>query len=73
MIMRYSNTATFNWTITLIRIGTHIEYHFPDDATLYTIAGANRSIDSETNTIPSRFRPSSNQVFSYVYLTGGLV
>jgi hypothetical protein len=72
MIMRYSNTQTFNWTITLIRIGDIIMYYFPDDGNLYTIGNGPRNIDSETNTIPSRFRPSSNQVFPYVYLTGGL-
>jgi len=72
MIMRYSNTQTFNWVITLIRIGDIIMYYFPDDGNLYTIGNGPRNIDSETNTIPSRFRPSSNQVFPYVYLTGGL-
>ena len=40
------------------------------------LINSNRTIDIRKDTIPSRFRPSSNQVLSwlsYIYLTGGLV
>ena len=70
MIMRYSATATFNWNVALVRIGSTVIYAFPDDVNLYTIANGPRAIQSETNTIPSRFRPSSNQASSYLYLDG---
>lgn len=59
--------------MTLVRIGTHIDYHFPDVAHLHTVAGTNRTIDSEINTIPNRLISCSNQVFPYFYLTGALV
>jgi hypothetical protein len=70
MIMRYSATATFNWNVALVRIGSTVIYSFSDDINLYTIANGPRAIQSETNTIPSRFRPSSNQASSYLYLDG---
>lgn len=70
MIMRYSATATFNWNVALVRIGSTVVYSFSDDVNLYTIANGPRAIQSETNTIPSRFRPSSNQASSYLYLDG---
>jgi hypothetical protein len=70
MIMRYSATATFNWNVALVRIGSTVIYAFPDDVNLYTIANGPRAIQSETNTIPSRFRPSSNQATGYLYLDG---
>lgn len=73
MIMRYSATATFNWVVNLVRIGQNTTYYFGDDANLYTIANGPRAIQSETNTIPSRFRPGTNQATPYLYLTGGLV
>jgi hypothetical protein len=73
MIMRYSATGTFNWIVNIVRIGQNTTYYFGDDATLYTIANGPRSIQSETNTIPTRFRPGTNQATSYLYLTGGLV
>lgn len=70
MIMRYSNTQTFNWNVALVRIGSTVLYGFSDDVNLYTIANGPRAIQSETNTIPSRFRPSTNQASSYLYLDG---
>ena len=70
MIMRYSATQTFNWNVALVRIGSTVLYGFSDDINLYTIANGPRAIQSETNTIPSRFRPSSNQASSYLYLDG---
>jgi hypothetical protein len=71
--MRYSATQTFNWNVALVRIGSTVLYGFSDDIALYTVNNGPRAIASETNTIPSRFRPSSNQASSYIYLTGGLV
>ena len=73
MIMRYSATQTFNWVVNLVRIGQNTTYYFGDDANLYTINNGPRAIQSETNTIPSRFRPGTNQATPYIYLTGGLV
>lgn len=70
MIMRYSATQTFNWNVALVRIGSTVLYGFSDDVNLYTIANGPRAIQSETNTIPSRFRPSTNQASSYLYLDG---
>lgn len=73
MIMRYSATQTFNWVVNLVRIGQNTTYYFGDDANLYTINNGPRAIQSETNTIPSRFRVGTNQATPYIYLTGGLV
>lgn len=73
MIMRVSATQTFNWVVNLVRIGQNTTYYFGDDANLYTIANGPRAIQSETNTIPTRFRPGTNQATPYIYLTGGLV
>ena len=70
MIMRISATQTFNWNVALVRIGSTVLYGFSDDVNLYTIANGPRAIQSETNTIPSRYRPSSNQASSYLYLDG---
>lgn len=69
--MFYANFTSFNWVVNIIRIGKNVTYQFGDDATLFTIGNGPRSIFSNS-VIPSRFRPGTNQVTPYLYLTGSL-